>query len=567
MILVGSRKESEPIHLTTSGIPVLEKGWDFLKPKSVIRAAGYIRVSDIKQERNYSIAFQKAKILAYCRENNIIIREEHIFIDTYTGKVWRQRKDLQKALNCGKHHEFDQIIMYKLDRLSREPDDQIILREQFLYYGVKIVTLDPEEHADDDSLAGEIVRRVYAWKAKIERQDIIQRTHDGLEQRVKEGRLLVGRRPLYGYLWQDVTIVEDGREKVIPKAYYIICESQAVIVRRIFQMAKSGVSLRKIAFHLTEEKIPTPEGKELWPYQTVRNILGNTAYIGKGNAYKTRTEFIPGEGQHTTFRPESEWVAIPDATPPIIDVETFEIVQVQLVRNRQLSARNNPVPQETLLRCGMAVCASCGHNLSVDRGRDRGKTRTRYRCPNAHRGYKECQNSPDIAATLLDALVWKEAVRIIRNPSLLDEELARQKTSDPTKDELTAIDSVLADTIDRMKNLMETIETTTNMDSREVLSLRVGELALKKKGLEEKRDIILREKINWMDVQKALVDFKVWCGTVRPKMDNPTYVPSYEEKRNALERLGITVYVYPADHKPRIHFKTRPAELGTRLGG
>ncbi len=554
---------------TSSSIPVLQKGWEFLSPRSITRAAIYIRVSDTKQEKNYSIAFQKAKTLEYCRENNITTREEHIFIDTYTGKVWRQRKDLQKALSAARRHEFDVLVMYKLDRFARDRNDQIIVREQFQYYGVKIVTLDPEEHADDDSLTGEIIRAVYGWKAEIERKDIIQRTQDGLEQRVKEGRLLVGRRPLYGYLWQDLTITDkDGKEKFIPKAFYIICEEQAIIVRRIFYMAKSGVSMRKIAFQLTKEGIPTPEGKTLWPYQTVRNILNNPAYIGKGAAYKTKTEFIPGEGQHTSFRSENEWVALPEGIiPPIIDFETFNTVQEQLLRNKQDSPRNNPHPEDTLLRCGMAICGSCGHNMTVDRGKDRGKTRVRYRCPNAHRGYGECQESPDIAASLLDALVWKEAVKIIRDPSVLDQELVKQKSSDPTKDELVAIDLVLADTIARIKNLTETIETTANTDARELLSLRVGELAAKKKDFEEKRDIILREKVNWMDVQKALVDFKAWCGTVRPKLDNPDYTPSYEEKRNALERLGIVVYVYPAEHKPRIHCKTRPAELGTSLCG
>ena len=149
-------------------------------PQKIIRGAAYIRISDEKQEKNYSVAFQREKILTFFREQGIQIRPDHIFIDTYTGKVWRQRKDLQRCLACAKRHEFDVLGMYKLDRLSREPDDQIILREQFQYYGVKIVTLDPDEHADDDSLAGEIVRRVYAWKAKIERQDIVQRTQDGL---------------------------------------------------------------------------------------------------------------------------------------------------------------------------------------------------------------------------------------------------------------------------------------------------------------------------------------------------------------------------------------------------
>lgn len=543
--------------------------WEYLMPKDkILRGAGYIRVSDLKQESNYSIAFQQEKIMAYFREHGIVLKEEHIFVDTYTGKVWRQRKNLQNALSAAKRHEFDILGMYKLDRLSREPDDQIILREQFQYYGVKIVTLDPNEHADDDSLAGEIVRRVYAWKAKIERQDIIQRTQDGLEQRVKEGSLLVGRRPLYGYKWQDIIVPGNaGRERFIPKAYYVIFEEQAVIVVRIFRLAKEGVSLRKIAFQLTQDGIPTPEGKSLWRYQSVRNILTNRSYIGRAAAYKTKTQFIPGQGQRTIFRPEDEWVEIPGVCPAIIDEETFNSVQKQLVWNKLNSPRNNPAPQENLLRCGMAVCGYCGHNLSVDRGKYRGKTRVRYRCPRARKGYGECSGNPSIEGPVLEGAVWNEALAIIRDPSVLDIELEKQKTADPTKDEIAALDRLLIDVVERIKNLTETIETTTSPDARELLTLRLAELAEKKKSFEEKRDGLVREKINWLDVQQALLDFKKWCIKIRPTLDCADRQPTHEEKRNALERLGITAYVYISGHKPRVRIEKRPAELRPGLGG
>jgi site-specific DNA recombinase len=537
-------------------------------PQKIIRGAAYIRISDMKQEKNYSIAFQREKILTYFREQGIQIREDHIFIDTYTGKVWRQRKDLQKCLAAAKRHEFDVLGLYKLDRLSREPDDQIILREQFQYYGVKIVTLDPEEHSDDDSLAGEIVRRVYAWKAKIERQDIVQRTQDGLRQRVDEGRLLPGRKALYGYKWMDIILTdEDGKETIVPKAYYVIHEEHGKIVVRIFRMARDGMSLRSIAFSLTSESIPTPDGKKLWRYQSVSNILRNPYYIGKAAVYKTKSEFIPGEGQRKTCRTEDEWVYLPEGTvPALIDEETFYAVQMQLELNKKNSPRNNPHPQDTLLRCGMAVCGTCGHNLGVDRGPSRGKTRVRYRCPRAHKGYGECNAAPDIAASILDSLVWKEAVTFIRNPSKLEENLAKQKTSDPTKDELAVIDNLLADVISRIKNITSTIEITPPSDGRDLLLLRLDELATAKKDFENKRDLILREKINWADEQSALDDFKEWCSTVRGKFDNPDYTPTYDEKRNALERLGLLVYVYPPTHKPRIQVKTRPSGLRPSLG-
>jgi len=545
-------------HASGSTDNTVSASWEYLMPQKIIRGAGYIRISDIKQEKNYSIAFQKDKIVAYFREKGIQIKEDHLFVDTYTGKVWRQRKNLQNALAAAKRHEFDVLAMYKLDRLSREPDDQIILREQFQYYGVKIVTLDPEEHADDDSLAGEIVRRVYAWKAKIERQDIVQRTQDGLRQRVSEGKLLVGRRPLYGYSWND------EQEKV----YYVIHEKHGQIVVRIFRLAKNGMSLRKIAFLLTEEGIPTPDNKVLWRYQTVRNILTNQFYIGRAAAYKTKTEFIPGEGEHTSFRTENEWVALPDGTvPPLIDEETFSAVQEQLTLNKKNSPRNNPHPEDTLLRCGMAVCGSCGHNLAVDRSPSRGKTRIRYRCPRAHKGYGECPSAPDIAASVLDSIIWKEAVTFIRNPKALEENLAKQRTTDPTKDELGVVDGLLEEVRSRIRNITETIETTPPSEGRDLLLLRLDELATNKKGLEDKRDTILREKINWADEQQALEDFKKWCRDKQEKLTDPDYNPSYEEKRYALERLGMRVHVFPATHHPRVEIETKPSGLRPSLGG
>src|SRR5258708_36582032 len=101
----------------------------------------------------------------------------------------------------------------------------------------------------------------------------------------------------------------------------------------------------------------------------------------------------------------------------------------------------------------MAVCGSCGHNLTVDRGVYRGKTRIRYRCPKAHKGYGECKAAPDIAASLLDSLVWKEAVMFMRNPHSLEENLAQQKTTDPTKDELLVIDGLLHEVIRRIRDI------------------------------------------------------------------------------------------------------------------
>jgi hypothetical protein len=165
--------------------------------------------------------------------------------------------------------------------------------------------------------------------------------------------------------------------------------------------------------------------------------------------------------------------------------------------------------------------------------------------------------APDIAASLLDALVWKEAITFIRNPSKLEENLAKQKTTDPTKDELTVIDGLLQEVIGRIRNITQTIETTPPSDGRDLLVLRLDELAAKKKEFKEKRDLLLGEKTSWADEQHAIDAFKEWCAANRSRLDNPEYEPTYEEKRNALERLGMVVSVFPVDYRPRILIETR----------
>src|SRR5438105_12234607 len=124
----------------------VQKGWEFLLPKDhVLRGAGYIRRSDPRKEANFSLGMQKDKIIEYCQTHGIVISDEYIFSDRYTGMEWRERKGLQQALEACHRKEVDVVIAYRLDRLARDYIDQIVVREQIKSYGQNIVTLDPKE--------------------------------------------------------------------------------------------------------------------------------------------------------------------------------------------------------------------------------------------------------------------------------------------------------------------------------------------------------------------------------------------------------------------------------------
>src|SRR5690349_915133 len=140
-------------------IPVSEEPtWSFLMPQSVIRASAYIRLSDPKkQEKGFSKQFQERKIRDKCDEEGYFLSSEHIFYDGFRSTYWRERQELQRMLLCARRHEFDLLILYDLDRLSREPKHQMAILEELEYLGIAVVILNEEQnHVNDGTFEGEV---------------------------------------------------------------------------------------------------------------------------------------------------------------------------------------------------------------------------------------------------------------------------------------------------------------------------------------------------------------------------------------------------------------------------
>ncbi len=538
-------------------------------PQRIIRAAYYGRVSDPKQEKMYSPSFQKEKCLAYIRENKYAHKQEHEFFDTYTGRDWRHRKDLQKTIEGAKHHEFDVVVMYRLDRFSRELTGQIVVRDQLKYYGVKTITLDPDEHADDDSALGTVIQAVYGFQAEITRKKIVEITQDGLRERVAQGRLLVGRKAKYGYTWRDLVIADaDGKEKIIPKAYCIVNDQESFVVTMIHELYQKGWGVLRIANHLTDNGFPTPNGGTIWRSQTVSEILRDEFYIGRAAAYKRKYEFIPGEGVWRTMRPQEEWVYLPDGVvPAILTVEAFERSQRQIARNTTYSPRNNESIEDSLCIRGIARCGYCGSNLSVSRYKKRGTVY--YICYKA-KNTRECTGLC-VKNFILDDTVWQEAVKVICNPARVEKAIADKRTEDPHRDTIASLNHTLNDTVQRIQNLMETLETTPNTEenkeARALMSMRLTVLSNLRAKVGEDLDRIKREQVNWSQAQKAVREFKAWCDEKRPRLADKSYNPTWQEKRNALEQIGMRVFVYKEEHRPRFAFEAMPPAIGEALGG
>src|SRR5512144_874530 len=154
-------------------------------------------------------------------------------------------------------------------------------------------------------------------------------------------------------------------------------------------------------------------------------------------------------------RSRDDWIAI--AVPAIIAEETFARAQELLEQNR-IHARRRTIRPSVVQ--GLVACSKCGYALSRTSTRSSARTIHYYRCigSDAWRrlGGPVCDNRP-VRQDLLDQVVWTEVVRLLQDPSLiqneLDRRLAAARTAQPTKQRERALLRDLARTrksIDRL---------------------------------------------------------------------------------------------------------------------
>ena len=222
--------------------------------------------------------------------------------------------------------------------------------------------------------------------------------------------------PLYGYRFSADRSHYEYNDTVIYTAPDGTEYTERKVVEVIYQMAKDGITLRKIAEHLTKKGVPTRQrrGNNYWRGTTISKILRNPAYIGKFYALR-QTYHRKGNRLLTKNKPLEEQYLMPEGTcPPIVDEETFAIVQRQLAYNKEKASRNNRHREDAMLRAGYAKCGHCLSKMSV--GRTKTGSMVWYQCIKANNRFGQCIGNNTISVAILDPPVWKEVCRIIRNP-------------------------------------------------------------------------------------------------------------------------------------------------------
>lgn len=313
------------------------------------KVAIYVRVSTTNQaEEGYSIDGQIDSLEKYCEAMGWDVYNKYIDAGFSGGSL--NRPEMTNLINDVKNGLFDTVLVYKLDRLSRNVRDTLYLIKD-VFNTNKIDFVSIQENIDTSSAMGTLFLTLLSAIAEFEREQIKERMQLGKLGRAKSGKSMMWSKTSYGYDY----IKETGTLSVNPY--------QALIVRKMFEWYLSGMSITKLRDTLNEQY---GQDKE-WNYRTVRVILSNPVYCGY-NQFKG--QIFPGTHE------------------AIISEEEYNKTQEEIkTRQRTAAERFNPRPfQAKYMLSGIAQCGYCSAPLAIKLGRIRkdGTRLVKYECKQRH---------------------------------------------------------------------------------------------------------------------------------------------------------------------------------------
>ena len=477
----------------------------------------YCRVSTEGQEQEgTSLQTQLEACLKYCQTKGYEVVYE--FGETWSGLAL-ERPKLTEFRELVRSEKLDAVVVYSLDRFSRDPVHGVILMQELEKHGVR---LEAATETVDNSEVGKLVFYIKGYAAKLDAERRRDATGRGKQAMLRNGKLPQGTGiGIYGYQW-----IKEYKKR-------IPIEREAKMVRRMFEMVAEGYSCFKIARILNEEGVRTKSGKK-WEAPTVRRIVNNPAYMGI-------TYFGKTSGKNREKKPQESWYVLLDVTPALISKEPFERVQTALAKSKALHP--GKAKHEYPLS-GFAVCGYCGSPLvgSCLRGDYR-----YYHCrgtyPTASRE-KIC-DARYIRREWLEGVVWEKVKSVLCYPEILLAELGEQTEVEGARISRGTIE-------EEIKEVSRKIRQYAGQERRLIEALKVGfasdmvldemnQVKKEKKADQERLVSLVGTRENMAKVGDYKDKLKELCARIVPELDNCTN----QDKKDAYKYLDLRIKATP----------------------
>ena len=481
--------------------------------------------------------------LDYCHEKGYEV--SHRFSEAYSGLTLDRPKlrELQELIRAG---YVDVIVIYCLDRITRDPTHGVILTQEFerLNVALEAVTEDIS-----NSELGKLISYIRGFASKLEAEKIRERTMRGKMAYLKNGKLPQGTGiGIYGYSWDKTT----GKRKII--------DHETETVRKMFNMAINGTSTNKIAITLNQSGIKTKSGS-LWYPLTIRRILRNQTYTGK--TYFGQTKRV-GKTR-VEAQPKENWILLPDITPPIITEEIFDKAQEAMKKAKDA----RPVkPNASYLLTGFMRCSKCGSTIGGTTMN--GKYRY-YQCrgarPTATRG-KIC-DAGYIKANELEKAIWHKVIDMLSSPltllSLFTEVEAANRKQPQREGVLLSLDKQINRLRRKLKTYQNKEKNFYDLLSHEAVTkdyVLDAVNKLKQERLNDERQLkdLLAARKEAGNAKRVTVKLSELSETLRSKalqsqQASPEPTDHLKEKRSLLESLQLKVVVQTKPLEYQFSFK------------
>lgn len=401
-------------------------------------AVVYARFSCDRQNEQ-SIDGQLRVCREYAEKNDIVILE--VYTDKAVTGTNDDREAFQKMLKDSDKQIWDYVLVYKLDRFSRNKYEMAIHRKHLKDNGISIISVmenipeGPEGILLESLLEG--MNQYYS-------EELSQKTKRGMNETRLQGNF-IGGFVNYGYTRNEKKLV--------------INPDEAEILKLIFNEYANGKNTCDIVRDLNNKGIRI-KGKA-FQSSTIYHLLNQEKYTG---IYRVNGE------------------AFDKIYPPIIDVDVYAIVKKRIDANKH----GKHIDNVKYALKGKAFCAYCGKPLASYTGTSSlGEIIRYYKC----RSIKEktiCENKA-IKKEILENLVNKAMLKVFEdsaNLSILIDRIVEIHEKRIIKD--SAVNILQAELNNTNKSISNLIIAIEKGIITETTKSRLEELEREKRELQEK---------------------------------------------------------------------------------
>jgi site-specific DNA recombinase len=382
-----------------------------------MKAAIYARFSTSLQDVQ-SIADQVRICTEWATREGATV--ERTFSDEgISGAAIGNRPAFLAMMRAAQAREFQLLLVMDLSRLSRSQGDLAKTIDRLTYSGMRIVGV--QDGFDTARDGHELVSGLSGIIGQQFRKMVAKKTHSALQSRALMKRAAGGRS--YGY---RPDLRPDGTKGVA------IVDSEAIIIREIFDAYGAGKGMKTIAGDLNQRAVPSPgaswnrtvrraDGK--WLQSTIFGILRNETFIGRAAWNRTRWIKDPDTGKRRCEdRPRSEWIEHAAPELRIVSDAQWQLVQERITtREAKIdittkAARSRRGGQAKYLLSGLLTCAVCGSKFTVSGIAHR----SRYICgSHCNGGEHACSNRLHVVRELAEHHILEETVTQLLSPEAI----------------------------------------------------------------------------------------------------------------------------------------------------